>query len=111
MHARLGGLHHVYANLQAMEGLESGRYADGATFVFDVQHVTTKDDVTSESSRRLLNVMVKHSAKYAATGGWGYEEFTGDGREPMLDDARRTECAKCHAGQRARDHVFSVFRP
>jgi hypothetical protein len=110
MHASVGGLHHVYANPLALKGLESGRYADGAVFVFDVLHVDTKNDVTSETTRRLLDVMVKDSAKFAETGGWGYEEFSGDTRTRILEPARRVQCFQCHSKSKPSTHVFSVFR-
>lgn len=111
MHARLGGIHHVYANVLAMQGLETGRYADGATFVFPVLHVATTDDVTCETIRRLPNVMVKDREKFAETSGWVDEEFTGDSREPALDPQRRAECATRQVRRVTRDHVFRVFRP
>jgi hypothetical protein len=110
MHATLGGLHHVYANDKAMAGLATGRYADGASFVFDVLNVETTRDVTSETTRRLIDVMLKDSTRFAATGGWGYEEFRGDGRDPVLEPARRAQCASCHATRQAQGHVFSKFR-
>ena len=55
----------------------------------------------------LVNVqfMVKDSRKYAATGGWGFGDFT-DGR-PTNEAAMET-CFACH--QPAKDHDFVFAR-
>lgn len=110
MHASVGGLHHIYANETAMAGFAQRRFPEGSVFVFDVLNVETSKDVTSETTRRLLNVMVKDSTNFAATGGWGYEEFKGDTRERILEEPRRAQCAQCHATKKEQGFIFSAFR-
>jgi cytochrome P460 len=53
-----------------------------------------------------IQVMVKDSRKYAATGGWGFGRFTGG--QPA-DEATHRTCFACHAA-RVRDHDFVFTR-
>src|SRR5262245_44936025 len=57
-----GGIHHIYANEKALEGLRTGRFPDGSTLIYDLLEVKEGDGVTSEGSRRRLDVMVKDDA-------------------------------------------------
>jgi len=53
-----------------------------------------------------VQVMVKDSRRYAATGGWGFAQFT-NGRPdggPVLDT-----CFACHAPARDHDFVFTEY--
>ena len=58
----------------------------------------------------LVNVqfMVKDSKKYAATGGWGFGDFT-DGK-PANEAAMKT-CFACHQPAKDRDYVFTRYAP
>ena len=67
------GIHHVYANDKAMSGLRDGHYPDGAVLVFDLLDYVQADNTLQEAERKLVGVMHKDAAKYAATGGWGFE--------------------------------------
>lgn len=60
-------------------------------------------------SRVNMQVMVKDSKKYAATGGWGFGHFNKDGT-PGADAAMKT-CYPCHAQETARDLVFTQYAP
>lgn len=106
-----GGLHSIYANKPALEGYRTGRFPDGSVLAFDV--VALAEDAASHSStpgqRRLVDVMVKDSALYAATGGWGYGEFKGSSRtERTLTQAQAvTACHSCHQTRTKTDSVFS----
>ena len=57
-----GGIHHIYANEKAMEGLRSGHFADGATLVFDLVEAREKNGLTTEGPRRRVDVMTKGCA-------------------------------------------------
>jgi hypothetical protein len=102
------GLHHVYANGDAVEGLRSGRYRDGAVLVFDLLAAHQADHALSEGPRQLLGVMVRGEARFAATGGWGFEAFAGDSREKRLVADGGAGCWECHASTKA--GVFSEWR-
>jgi hypothetical protein len=55
-----------------------------------------------------VQLMVKDSKKYAATGGWGFAQFK-DGRP--ADEAVHKTCFPCHEPVKARDFVFTHYAP
>jgi hypothetical protein len=56
-----------------------------------------------------LQIMVKDSARYAATGGWGFGRFV-DGK--TVDRAQHETCFGCHqANVKNHDFVFTRFAP
>ena len=60
--------------------------------------------------RSAVNVqfMVKDSKKYAATGGWGFADFTNG--KPASEAVHKT-CFPCHAPAKDRDFVFTRYAP
>ena len=55
-----------------------------------------------------MQVMVKDSKKYAATGGWGFGDFK-DGKPS--DRALHEKCFPCHIPAKDSDYVFSRYAP
>ncbi len=55
-----------------------------------------------------IQFMVKDSKKYAATGGWGFADFTGG--KPG-DKALHETCFACHTPAKDRDYVFTRYAP
>ena len=56
-----------------------------------------------------VQIMVKDSKKYAATGGWGFGRFI-NGKP--VDEAQHRTCFACHqANVKAHDFVFTRFAP
>ena len=55
-----------------------------------------------------VQFMVKDSKKYAATGGWGFADFTG---EKPGDEALHETCFPCHRPAKDRDYVFTRYAP
>ncbi|MFC7477760.1 cytochrome P460 family protein [Dankookia sp. GCM10030260] len=56
-----------------------------------------------------VQIMVKDSRRYVATGGWGFGRFING--EPA-DEAQHQTCFACHeANARAHDYVFTRFAP
>jgi hypothetical protein len=112
--ASRGGIHHYYANTQAVEGYRTGRFPNGSIIVDE--GVLTEDGtgqakgMVMEGHRRSLDVMVKNDQLYSDTGGWGFEHFEGQEATGQLDAKRRTQCYECHAKSKDRDHVFSKIR-
>ena len=52
--------------------------------------------------------MVKDSAKFASTGGWGFGRWVGEKQEPYGKDANfAQECFGCHGAAKATDWVFT----
>src|SRR6185369_5668699 len=79
-----GGIHHIYANEKALEGYRTGRFPDGSALVADFLETRENTGITTEGARRRIDVMVKESKRYAATGGWGFEQFRGDSQTERL---------------------------
>jgi hypothetical protein len=56
-----------------------------------------------------VQLMVKDSRKYAATGGWGYGRFI-DGKP--TDEAEHKTCAPCHQTlAKDQDFLFTHYAP
>jgi Cytochrome P460 len=55
-----------------------------------------------------IQFMVKDSAKYAATGGWGFGSFQ-NGKS--ADAAFMKPCFPCHAQEKTHDMVFTRYAP
>jgi hypothetical protein len=55
-----------------------------------------------------VQFMVKDSKKYAATGGWGFADFT-NGKP--ADEATHKKCFSCHEPVKDRDFVFTRYAP
>ena len=104
------GIHHIYVNDQALDGLRSGHYADGSIFVFDLLKADTGDAVITEGDRKLVGVMLKNAGVYRDTGGWGFEGFAGDSRDQRLVTDGGHGCFACHQSQADSDFVFTRWR-
>ena len=110
--AAFGGIHHLYANELALEGYRTGRFPDGAIIVFDLLAAASADAAIVEGPRKVVGVMHKDGARWAATGGWGFEGFAGDSQtERAVGADAATACFSCHAPQDESDYVFSQARP
>ena len=80
------------------------------------------DDVASDENNKIfgraqsfiagpprnIQIMVKDSKKYAATGGWGFADFT-EGKP--ADEAMHKTCFSCHEPAKAHDFVFTRYAP
>jgi hypothetical protein len=110
--ATFGGLHHIYANPEAMKAyVKGGTFPDGSVIVFDLLAAKEDNGAWAAGERKFIGVMVKSKARYKATGGWGFEGFKGDSRtERMVTDANG-QCFACHQQQKDNDFVFSGYRP
>ena|SRR5262245_12190912 len=109
--ANSGGIHHIYANEKAMEGYRTGRFPDGSVLVADFLDTRESEGITTEGPRRRIDVMLKESKRYAATGGWGFESFRGDSQTDRTVTAEvAAKCFACHGRKKENDSVFSAFR-
>jgi hypothetical protein len=55
-----------------------------------------------------VQFMVKDSKKYAATGGWGYADFT---KGKAGNQALHETCYPCHQPAKDHDYVFTRYPP
>lgn len=106
-----GGIHHIYANSEAMNGLTSDQYEDGAVFVFDLLDYDDSNGLIVETDRKRIDVMQYDASLFAETGGWGYDTFVGDSATERLDQDVTVACYACHAGAKNSGYVFSQYRP
>lgn len=105
-----GGIHHVYANKKAQQGLKTGNYADGAVLVFDLLQYNEGGHALQEGERKLVGVMQRNAKRYKDTGGWGFEGFAGNSRDQRLVNDGGKSCFACHAPQEKSGFVFSQPR-
>jgi hypothetical protein len=109
---QFGGMHHIYANPDAMKAYtKGGTYPDGSVIVFDLLDAKDENGAWVAGDRKFIGVMQKDRAKYKTTGGWGFEGFKGESRtERMVTDAN-AQCFACHQAQKDNDFLFSGYRP
>lgn len=111
LYQTFGGIHHLYANKQAMEGYKKGKFPDGSVIVFDLLDAKSADNTVTEGERKVVGVMHKDAKKYKDTGGWGYEGFAKDSNtERAVGKNAATACYQCHTSQKDKDFVFSALR-
>ncbi len=108
--ARSGGFRHFYGNPQAIAGYRTGTFPDGAILVVDWLQIDEKNGAFTEAARKRIDVMVKDQTRFAATRGWGFEQFMGDTKTERGVTAADKQCVACHSGPGTRDLVFSKFR-
>jgi hypothetical protein len=111
LYEAFGGIHHLYANAEALEGYRSGAFPDGAVIVFDLLEAKSADAAIVEGPRKVLGVMERNAAKYVATGGWGFEGFAGgDATRRAVGAEAKAKCFDCHQADAGADFVFSELR-
>ena len=112
LYAQFGGLHHVYANTDAMRALvKGGTFPDGSVLVFDLHEAKDENGAWVEGGRKLVGVMEKDRAGFKATGGWGFEVFKGDRQTQRTVTDAAAQCFACHQQQKDNDFVFSGYLP
>jgi len=107
--ASLGGLHHVYANKEAMAGYKTRQFPEQSVIVFEWLEWAEKDGAILEGPRRQIDVMVKDSKRYAQTGGWGFQRFVKDTRE-LAAAPTPQDCFACHNQLKEDGLVLSKYR-
>jgi hypothetical protein len=110
--AQFGGMHHIYANAEAMRALtKGGTFPDGSILVFDLLDAKEDGGAYVAGDRKFVGVMRKERTKFKATGGWGFEGFKGDSRSDRMVKDATADCFSCHQKQKDNDFVFSGYRP
>ena len=113
--AQIGGMHIIYVNAKGLPALKKGGsfpFPDGTVFADDVREFTVKDGSYIEGTKKAVTVMVKNAAKFASTGGWGFQVWAGgDPAKPLLPDVAHASqaCFTCHTPQKAQDFTFSTY--
>ncbi|MDA0680968.1 MAG: cytochrome P460 family protein [Proteobacteria bacterium] len=104
------GIHHIYVNEKATQGLANGHYDDGAVFVFDLLNYHDAGNALTESDRKFIGVMEYDAQAFEATGGWGFEAFAGDSRTDRLVGDGGISCFGCHMAAKDTAYVFTTYR-
>lgn len=110
----LNELRAVVGNRTAIDAYRSGTlpFPDGTVLVKLAWKRTPSPEFAPASvpgAATTVQVMVKDSRKYAATGGWGFGRFIGG--KPANEAQHRT-CFACHeALVKGHDFVFTRFAP
>jgi hypothetical protein len=107
----LDELRGVLGNAAAVKASQGGAlpFPDGTTFVkLAWKHVPVEglNGAFISGSPTTVQIMVKDSARYASTGGWGFGRFI-DGKP--VDEAQHRTCFACHEAH-AKDHDFVFTR-
>jgi hypothetical protein len=103
---RFGGMHHIYANERALQGLRSRRFEEGAVLVAEFRTLARQNNVIDAGAIRMVDVMVFDPRRFADTDGWGYAEFVGPQLTVRSFDSR-VECHGCHMKRADKGHVFT----
>lgn len=104
----------ILGNYTAMQAAENGKtepWPEGAILAKvvwkDSKHPFW-DTATVPGEFLHVEFMIKDSAKYASTGGWGFARWKGEGLTPYGSDANfAQECFTCHGAAKTTDHVFT----
>ena len=112
--APLNELRAVIGNQTAIAAYQDGKlpFPDGTILVKRAWKRTQSPDFASATipgGATTVQVVVKDSKKYAATGGWGFGRFI-DGKP--VDEAQHRTCFACHdARAKSHDYVFTRLAP
>jgi hypothetical protein len=106
-----GGFQHIYANTQAMAGYRSRSFPEGSVIVFDWLEMQAGEASFVEGPRRQIDVMVKDSTRFAATGGWGFQRFVKDSKTELAATPTSEQCFACHDRLKKDGLVLSSYRP
>jgi len=109
-YATWGGYQHIYANTLAMEGYRTRSFPEGSVIVLDWVLAQETNGMTVETGHRQLDVMVKDSTKYAASGGWGFQRFMGTSRTELSTTLTPPQCFGCHQNLGKDGLVLSHYR-
>jgi Cytochrome P460 len=103
------GIHHIYANDKALEGYRTGAFPDGSMVVYDLLETNEVPGNIIEGAQRRIDVMVKDSQRYRATGGWDFARSSPDNRtNGSIPADRKANRVACHS--KSGDYGFSEFR-
>ena len=111
---QLNELRAILGNDVTMKAYREGvlPFPDGAVLAkLAWKHVPSaeSDGAFVPGATTTVQVMVKDSKKYVATGGWGFGRFI-DGKP--VDEAQHQTCFSCHEAKvKGHDLVFTRFAP
>ena len=95
----------------------TGKWPEQTIFVLEIRRAATQASIdiggVSQTDRITIEVEVKDSDRFKATGGWGFFDFTS--RPALLAAATQLEsgasCYACHRTNTAVENTFVQFYP
>src|SRR5262245_60598748 len=108
--ANVGGFQHVYANREAMAGYQTRAFPEGSVVVVDWLELQDHNGAFREGPRRQIDVMMKDSQSFAATGGWGFQRFVKDSRTELASSPSPQQCFACHDRLKKNGLLLSTYR-
>ncbi len=106
-----GKIYHFYANPQAVEGYQAGKFPNGSILVRETLHMKVGEGdskgILTEGDLMAVDVMMKDDSLFQETGGWGFETF--DSKNARLVEKDRAQCYVCHSRQKDHDLVFTTL--
>jgi hypothetical protein len=106
----MGGFQHIYANEQGLAGYRTRQFPEQSVIVVDWLELREQDGAFSEGPRRQVDVMVKDSQRYAATGGWGFQRFVKDSKTQLASAPSPQACFACHDSLKKDGLVLTQYR-
>lgn len=106
-----GGFQHVYANEAALRGYRSRAFPEGSVIVVDWLEMRESNGALQEGPRRQIDVMVKDSATYKQSGGWGFQRFVKDSKTELAASPTPQQCFDCHNRLKKDGLVLGSYRP
>jgi hypothetical protein len=104
------GIFYFYANEQAMKGLRTGTYEDGAIISEEMLEFKVGEKGSGGEGHRVFTaVMVKDSRRYDTTGGWGFGQFDDGSKVNTLDAKAQQTCFQCHVPRKDNGYVFTKY--
>jgi len=108
-----GTMREILGNDVAVRAIQAGEinpWPDGTIFakVAWIQEAEADGSIRAGKFKQ-VEFMIKDSAKYAATKGWGWARWLGTDLHPFGTSASFTSsCVSCHLPLRANDYVFTL---
>lgn len=100
------GMHHIFANQEAVGGYSSGSFPDGSIIVYELRDTRQMSGVIVEGDRKRVDVMIKDSS-HQSTGGWRFERFWGNDQAQDAVHDSGASCFQCHEKAKAHGSIFS----
>lgn len=105
----------VFVNPEAYRGfVKTGRWPEKSIFVLEIREARSEGSIQKAGQFQgdvvALEVLVKDSARFTATKGWGFFEFGAKQKAAELLPKTAT-CYGCHQASGAVEHTFVQFYP
>jgi hypothetical protein len=95
-YSSIGGFQHIYANPGRWSGTVPAGFPTGRSWCSTWLEMRDTAGAFEEGPRRQVDVMVKDSVRFAATGGWGFQRFVKDSRTELAATPTPQQCFTCH---------------